>query len=141
MKKNKSRWTLALLVGISTLFGGCASSGLTVSSHLTNVQLGNPNFKVIATSITGEGSSRALLGISVGLGFGTSQLALIPLDKNRLLYGTAMKTLWANFETAHGPVANRRLALINMRYDSDALNLFFYTKLTTVLVADVVEFE
>lgn len=73
-------------------------------------------------------SAEAVLGFSFGLGFGTSQVALIPLNKSRMLYGTAMKNLWDNFESKHGPIANRRLALVNTRYDSDALNLFGYRK-------------
>lgn len=138
--KTKSRVS-ALIAVAGLLISGCASTGLTASSHLTNVQLHDANYRVVATNVSGEASSEALLGFSIGIGFGATQVALIPLDKNRLLYGTAMKSLWDNFESKHGPVVNRRLALVNMRYDSDALNLFFYTKVSTVLVADVVEFE
>jgi hypothetical protein len=132
---------LALLAGSSVYLGSCASSGFTASSHLTNVQLGDPDFRIVATNISGQASSEALLGFSLGLGFGASQVALIPLNKDRLLYGTAMKNLWDKFQADNGPVGNRRLALINMRFDSESLNLGVYTKMTTVVVADVVEFE
>ena len=132
---------LSLVAGGAFLLSGCASTGLTASSHLTNVQLSHGNYRIVATNISGEGSAEAVLGFSVGVGFGTSQVALIPLSKSRMLYGTAMKNLWDNFESKHGPVANRRLALVNMRFDSDALNLFVYTKVNTVVTADVLEFE
>lgn len=108
---------------------------------MTNVQLHDGNYRIVATNISGEGSAEAVLGFSLGVGFGASQVALIPLNKSRMLYGTAMKNLWDNFESTHGPAANRRLALVNTRYDSDALNLFVYTKVKTVITADVVEFE
>lgn len=123
------------------LMNSCASSGLTASSHVTNVQLTNANFKVIATNVTGEASAEAVLGVSYGVGIATTQLSLIPLTDERMLYKNAIKNLWADFETKNGPTANRRLALVNVRYDSEALNLLVYTKVTTAIVADVVEFE
>lgn len=123
------------------LMSSCASSGLTASSHVTNVQLTNANFKVIAINVTGEASSEAILGVSYGVGLATTQLSLIPLTDERMLYKNAIKNLWADFETKNGPTGNRRLALVNVRYDSEALNLFVYTKVTTAIVADVVEFE
>lgn len=129
------------LLGLSLLFAGCGSTGLTASGHVTNVQLTNPNFRVVATNVSGEASSEAVLGISYGFGMSTTQMALIPLTKDRMLYKTAMRKLWSGFEASNGAIANRRLALVNVRYDSESLNLFFYTKVTTVVVADVVEFQ
>lgn len=129
--------SLAALV----LLNGCASTGLTASSHVTNVQLTNPNFKVIATNVSGEATSKGIIGVSYGLGIATTQLALIPITDDRMLYKNAMKNLWANFEEKNGPTTNRKLALVNVRYDSESLNLFFYTKVTTAVAADVVEFE
>lgn len=130
-----------LLFGLAVLSTGCASSGLTASSHVTNVQLTNPNFHIVATSVSGEASSKGVLGVSVGFGMAASQMSIIPLTKDRMLYRAAMKDLWANFEKQNGPVANRRLALVNIRYDSECLNLFLFTRLTSNIVADVVEFE
>jgi hypothetical protein len=123
------------------LFFGCASSGITASAHITNVQLGSPNFKVIATNVSGEASSRGIIGISFGLGMGATQLSLIPLTEDRMLYRRAVKDLWAKFETANGTTVNRKLALVNVRYDSESLNLLLYTRVTTAIVADVVEFQ
>jgi hypothetical protein len=123
------------------LLNGCASTGLTASSHLTNVQLGNPNFRIVATNVTGEASANGLLGISYGFGMAATQLALVPLTNDRMLYKIAMQKLWTSFEASNGPAVNRKLALINVRYDSETLNLVLYTKVTTVIVADVVEFQ
>lgn len=137
----RSLFSLAVLFGVSVFLGGCGSTGLTASGHVTNVQLSGPNFRIVATNVSGEASSKAILGVSYGLGMTTTQLALIPLSPDRLLYKTAMKNLWSGFETSNGPVASRKLALINVRYDSESLNLFLYTKVTTVIVADVIEFQ
>lgn len=97
------------------LLNGCASTGLTASSHVTNVQLTNPNFRIMATSVSGEATSNALFGISYGLGIATTQPAIIPLKKDRMLYRNAMGKLWADFEAKYGRVANRKLALVNVR--------------------------
>lgn len=129
------------LLTVALFLNGCSSTGLTTSTHITNVQLTSPNFRVVATNVSGEASSNAVLGVSYGLGMATAQFALIPITKDRMLYKIAIKNLWTNFETANGAAANRKLALVNVRYDSEALNLFFYTKVTTVIVADVVEFQ
>lgn len=129
------------LAALSLFIGGCASSGLTASSHVTNVQLNTANFRVVATNVAGQSSASGVLGVSFGVGIGTAQLALIPLTEDRLLYKQAISQLWANFEKLNGPVVGRRLALVNVRYDSESLNLVLYTKITAVIVADVVEFQ
>jgi hypothetical protein len=130
-----------LIFGLGLLVTGCASTGLTASSHVTNVQLTNPNFRIVATNISGEASADGILGVSYGLGLATTQLVIIPLADDRMLYKNAMQSLWSNFEKVYGPATNRKLALVNIRYDSESLNLFFYTKVTTAVVADVVEFQ
>lgn len=136
----KPLWAAGLTL-MAFVLSGCASTGLTTSSHLTNVELREPNFRIVATNVTGEASSEGIFGVSYGLGIATSQIALIPLTDDRMLYKTAIQRLWQNFEAANGSAVNRKLALVNVRYDSESLNLFFYTKVTTVIIADVVEFE
>lgn len=130
-----------MLVTLALYLSGCAATGLSASSHLTDVQLGSANFQLVATNVSGEASASAILGVSYGFGMATTQMALIPLDKDRMLYKRAMENLWSNFEAAHGAAANRRLALVNLRYDSESLNTFFYTRVRTAVVADVVEFQ
>jgi hypothetical protein len=132
---------LSFICLIMLLFNACSSTGVTASSHVTNVQLTNPNFRLVKANVSGEASSDAILGISFSFGMATSQMAIIPLSKERMLYQAAMKKLWENFEATDGPVTGRRLALANLRYDSDCLNVLVYTKAKTVIVADVVEFE
>jgi len=129
------------LIVCAILLNGCASAGLTASSHLTNVQLTNPNFRIVATNVSGQASGKALFGLSYGFGIAATQVAIIPLNNDRMLYKAAMKNLWANFEASNGVAVNRKLALVNVRYDSESLNTFFYTKLTTAIIADVIEFQ
>jgi hypothetical protein len=67
--------------------------------------------------------------------------ALIPLQKDRMLYRMAIEDLWKNFEARYGKAEGRQLALVNMRYDTEALNVFFYTSPKLTVIADVVEFQ
>lgn len=95
----------------------------------------------MATSITGESSSRGILGISTGYGAYTEQFALIPLTPDRAIYKNALQNLWANFETKYGSAVGRALALANLRYDSETLNTLVFTEIKIVVIADVVEFK
>jgi hypothetical protein len=133
--------SILLAIVIITFFGGCASTGLTASAHLTNVGLTSKNYQIVATSISGESSSKGILGVSFGIGLGGGQFSIIPLSSNRTLYKNAMENLWANFEAKNGSAVGRTLALTNLRYDSETFNMLFYTKIKIVVIADVVEFK
>ena len=68
-------------------------------------------------------------------------IALIPLGGDRLRYKVALENLWRNFEQTHGSTKGRSLALVNVRFDADALNvLVFYTRPKISVRADVIEF-
>jgi hypothetical protein len=129
------------IIAIVSVLSGCAAAGLTASTHRTDVGLSANNYRIIATNVVGEASSEGILGASFGVGMGASQFSIIPLTPDRTLYKIAMQNLWANFELKNGSPANRTLALVNLRYDSETLNTFLYTKLKVVVVADVVEFK
>ena len=47
---------------VLTMLIGCASTGQFNSTNLTNVELSQANFRVIATNVCGEASSHYLLG-------------------------------------------------------------------------------
>ncbi len=132
------------LFGLSvvlTMLVGCASTGRFSSTNLTNVELSKSNFRVIATNVYGEASAEYLLGLSFAQGGEMQTIALIPLGGDRLLYKVALENLWRNFEQTHGNIKGRSLALVNIRFDSDALNvLVFYTRPKISVRADVIEF-
>lgn len=52
-----------------------------------------------------------------------------------------LENLWSNYEAANGTVRSQKLALANLRYDADILNLFVYTKVKVTVRADIIEFE
>lgn len=132
--------SLSILIS-SLIFYGCASSGIHTSGSLTQVELSSANYSIVATSVRGRASAEYLFGGSFGAGMYNQTLALIPLTKDRALYNLAMTDLWKKFEEKNGNVTGRKLALVNLRYDTEALNLFFYTKPTVSIVADVIEFN
>ncbi len=132
-------YLFGLSVVLTTLVG-CASTGRFSSTNLTNVELSEGNFRVVATNVYGEASADYLFGFSVAQGGEMQTVALIHLGGDRLLYKVALENLWRNFEQTHGNIEGRSLALANVRFDSDALNVFFFTRSTISVRADVIEF-
>lgn len=111
------------------------------SAHLTEVHLAEGNFTVVATNVSGEAEAGYVIGLSGALYTEMRTIALARVSGTGQLYAEAIQDLWRNFEAANGPVAGRRLALVNVRFDSDALNLLIYTRPRVFVRADVVEFE
>jgi hypothetical protein len=120
---------------------GCITTGAFHSANLTNVTLEDDNFTVVARDVAGEAQAGYLLGLSYGVGSAMQTLALVRVEGEGLLYKEAIENLWNNFEENYGPVEGRKLALVNVRYDTDAMNiLLLYTQPRVSIRADVVEF-
>jgi hypothetical protein len=122
------------------VLSGCAQTGMFMAGNLTTVELAEPNYRVVAVGVSGEAKAGYLLGISFSTGMQTGSLALARVGGTGQLYKEAMENLWKDFESAHGPVAGRRLALSNVRYDADSRNFLLYTDLKLCIRADVIEF-
>lgn len=134
------RRALAAVVVLGAL-PGCATTGRFDTVNVTNVELSNPNYRVIARNVSGEAAATYLLGFSGSTGSQVTVVAMFRVAGTGLLFHEALQNLWANFEREHGPVENRSLALINVRVDADALNvLFLVTRPKLAVRADVVEF-
>ena len=138
MKKNKMVW-LVSLAGL-IIFCGCTTGGSFLANNTTNVQLSEPNFKIIARDVEGKSEAEYLLGLSYSYGFLANTLAIVRIGGSEKLYDDAMKDLWKNYKEKYGETEGKRLALVNIRYDSDILNLLLYTRTKLFINADVVEF-
>jgi hypothetical protein len=130
----------AFAMAAVVLTSSCASSGVLASGQSTQVQLNAANYKIVANSVSGQAKAGYLFGATLGLGMYSQAYALIPLQKDRALYKMAMEDLWKNFEAKYGKAEGRTLALVNLRYDTEGLNLFVYTSPKLTVIADVVEF-
>jgi len=128
---------LLLLAGSLT---GCASSGSFFAGSLTDVQLRDDNYEIVATDVEGTATAGYLLGVSGGFGPSTTAIAVARVSGDDALYKTALENLWANVEAQTQAAEGRSLALVNVRYDVSALNLIVYTQPTVTVRADVVEF-
>ena len=128
---------LLLLAGSLT---GCASSGSFFAGSLTDVQLHDNNYEIVATDVEGTATAGYLFGFSGGFGPSTTAVAVARVSGDGALYKTALETLWANVEAQTEDAEGRSLALVNVRYDVSALNLLVYTQPTVTVRADVVEF-
>jgi len=136
----KTYLRISLCVLIAAMFAGCASTGMFTASNITEVQLQKNNFIIVARNVSGEAEASYLLGSSFSLGMMTNTVAVLRVSGTGMLYKEALEDLWKNYEAVHGPVEGKKLALVNVRYDADALNLFLYTRPKVMIRADVVEF-
>ncbi len=127
---------IVLAAGIT----GCAQTGVFGSASITTTELSDANFRIVATNVSGESEAGYLLGVSAPMGFTSTTVALARVQGTGLLYQEALADLWENFEREYGAVKGRTLALVNVRYDSDNLNLLLYTSAKVSIRADVVEF-
>jgi hypothetical protein len=132
--------SLVGLMIISGIFSGCVSSGMHMSSSLTNVQLSEANYRIVARSVSGEAKAGYLFGASFGVGMYAQVFGIARISGDKALYKSAMDNLWSNYEAKYGDVEGKNLALINVRYDIEALNLFVYTQPVLTIQADVIEF-
>ena len=126
--------------------GGCASSGAFRSTNVTNVELAEANYEIVATNVRGEASAEYLFGVSTPWLVGSrgphmQTAALLRLDGSGLLYEEAIADLWQTYREQYGEVEGQALALVNVRYDAEALNLLVFTRPTVSVRADVVRFQ
>jgi hypothetical protein len=124
----------------AVVLGGCATTGAFNALNATNVQLSEGNYEIVATNVEGEASAGYVFGLSATTARQLRTIALARVTGSGQLYGDALKDLWANFEAQHGEVEGRELALTNVRYDVDSLNLLVYTQPTVSVRADIVRF-
>ena len=138
--KNKLLFS-AVLVVLVVILSSCSNNGMFVGINQTSVELGEPNYEIVASNVLGQSRAGYVLGFSAPFGAATNTFALARVDGTGMLYKEALEDLWKNFEAEHGKVAGRKLALANVRYDSEALNLVVYTGVKVFIRADVVEFK
>jgi hypothetical protein len=129
---------VALLVAA---LSGCASAGIFPAAHVSAVDLRDGNFQVVAVNVGGEAQAGYILGVSAAIFGEMRTVALARVMGTGRLYQEALADLWANFERQHGSAPGRSLALVNIRFDSEALNLILFTRPTVSVRADVVEFS
>lgn len=137
MKKRNLLW----IVIAAFILSGCSNTGAFLSANQTIVNLNEGNYSIAATNVTGESESAYVLGVSYSTGLAASTLAIARVEGTGMLYAEALENLWLNYEAANGAVSDRKLALANVRYDSDILNLVVYTKVKVTVRADIIEFE
>lgn len=138
MKKYRS---LFLICVLASLFIGCTNTGAFLSANQTIVNLNESNYSISATNILGEASSGYIFGLSYSTGFTVNTIAVARVSGSGMLYAEALENLWSNFEAEYGTVRNQSMALINIRYDTDILNLLVYSQLKITVRADVIEFD
>lgn len=137
----RTLFVAVVLILLIASFTGCTNSGMFLSANVTDVKLSEANYQIIATNITGSSRAGYIFGLSFVSGGEAGTMALARVSGTGMLYQEALENLWENFEKDHGPREDRIIALVNVHYDSDILNLLFYTEVKLFIRADVVEFK
>jgi ABC-type transporter Mla MlaB component len=130
----------ALLLAGTIALTGCGTTGAYNAATVTNVELSEDNYEVVATNVRGSAQAGYILGASFAASRQQRTLALVRVAGSGELYGEALNNLWASFEAEHGETDGRELALTNVRTDTDALNLLLYTRPRVTIRADVIQF-
>ena len=128
-----------LLSLLTILTVSCTNSGAFLATNQTNVELGEGNYTLTATGISGEAESAYILGLSYSSGFVANTIAIARVSGSEKLYSEALDNLWLNYEKNHGAISDKKLALTNVRYDADILNLLVYSKVKITVRADIIE--
>ncbi len=130
------------LISISLLviFSGCGTGGAFQANHVTSVELSKPNFNIAARDVHGSATQGYLVGISYSQGSDIGTFALIKVAGVEKLYDAAIKDLWNNYREKYGDTEEKKLALVNIRQDTEILNTIVYTQAKYFITADVIEF-
>ncbi len=123
------------------ILSGCSSSGAFLAINQTSVELGEANYTIVETGVHGEAEAGYILGLSYSSGFIANTFALARVSGTDKLYSDALDNLWENYESNHGAIGDKKLALTNVRYDAEILNLLLYTGTKITVRADIVEFN
>ena len=118
----------------------CSSGGIFNEGNMTDVKLGSANYNIVATDVSGQSKSAYVLGFIGSNGMSTSIYAVARVNGTKQLYADAINNLWKNFQKKNGDIVGRKYALVNVRYDANALNLFFYCSIIVTVRADIIEF-
>ncbi len=133
---------LFLIIAVLLMFivSACGTGGSFQANHVTNVELSEPNFNIIAKNVSGTAMQGYILGLSISQGSEIGSFGVVKVAGVDKPYDAAMKNLWENFEEEYGTVEGKKLALVNIRHDNELLNTFLYTQAKYFITADVVEF-
>ena len=137
MKKN----ILILVSGtlMISLFG-CGTMGTFRGNNITNVELSQPNFNIVAKDLEGSASQGYLFGISVPQDLDVGIIGLIKISGEDKPFAAAVKKLCDDYRDKHGDPEGKKLALINIRQDTKVVNALVYAEAKIYITADVIEF-
>ena len=128
--------SITLLLSLS----GCGTMGSFRANHVTVVELSQPNFNIVARDMQGSSIQGYLFGISVPQGSDINTFGLIKVSGVEKPFDAAIKDLWNNYREKYGDTEGKKLALVNVRQDTETLNTLVYTEAKYFISADVVEF-
>jgi hypothetical protein len=103
----------------------------------------NTDHVYVARNVSGDAGFEYLLGFSGASGASNStwSFALVRTGGTSTPNNDAIRDMWSNYEAEYGPIGDRKLSLVNIRFDSDVINALLYTSTKIIVHADVIEFK
>lgn len=132
---------LFLLFSLIAFLTGCSTGGSFIANNVTNVELSEPNFDIVAKNVEGYSKASYLLGFTYSAGTIANTIALARVGGTAKLYDEAIQNLWKNYTLKYGDPTGKKLVLANIRIDNDMINLLIYTQTELYITADVIEFK
>ena len=134
--------TILALVVITLVISitGCGTMGSFRANNVTNVELSQANFNIVARDLQGSAKEGYLFGVSAPQGSDINTFGLIKISGDEKPYATAVKNLWKSYQEKYGDIKGKNLVLINIRQDNEMLNTLIYTEIKYFITADVAEF-
>ena len=114
--------------------------GTFLANNITNVVLSQSNFNIVARDLQGKAMQGYLFGVSAPQGSDLNTFALIKVSGVEKPYAAAVQDLWNKYREKYGDIEGKKLALVNIRQDTETLNTLIYTEARYFITADVVEF-
>ena len=142
MRKTKMKKMTGLIISIALiiLLSGCGTGGAFQAQHVTYVELSEPNFNIVARNVSGTAIQGYILGLSFSQGADVGSFGIVKVAGVEKPFDSALQDLWNNYEEEHGKIEHKKLALVNIRHDSEVLNTILYTQAKYFVTADVIEF-
>jgi hypothetical protein len=136
--KNSNLLILFLLLAV--YLSSCTTGGSFLAHNVTNVELSDNNFNIVAKNLEGYSKASYLIGFTFSSGNVANTLALFRIGGTAKLYDDAIQNVWKNYREKYGDPEGKKLVLANIRMDNDMLNLLVYTQTELYITADVIEF-
>jgi len=105
----KKVFLLFVFLILLTYLSSCTTGGSFLAHNITNVELSEPNFKIVAKNLEGYSKASYLIGFSYSTGNIANTMALVRIGGTAKLYDDAIQNVWKNYQEKYGDPEGKKL--------------------------------